>query len=89
MEMHELDGKVAIVTGAARGRGYAIAEKFLTEGTRVLLVDINDEACGRAVEYLEMKLRNRASTRRIDGGTMVVENPSKAWPEQRRCERVE
>jgi NAD(P)-dependent dehydrogenase (short-subunit alcohol dehydrogenase family) len=68
MEVHELEGKVAIVTGAARGIGYAIAEKFLTEGASVLLADINDEACGRAVEHLELKLRNRARTCRIDMG---------------------
>jgi glucose 1-dehydrogenase len=34
-----LKGKVAIVTGAAQGIGAAIAESFLREGARVLLVD--------------------------------------------------
>jgi 3-oxoacyl-[acyl-carrier protein] reductase len=36
-----LENKVAIVTGAASGIGSAIAERFLKEGARVVLADIN------------------------------------------------
>jgi NAD(P)-dependent dehydrogenase (short-subunit alcohol dehydrogenase family) len=38
-----LDGKVAIVTGAAMGMGEATAHAFAAAGARVLLSDINDE----------------------------------------------
>jgi 3alpha(or 20beta)-hydroxysteroid dehydrogenase len=41
--MGELDGKVAIITGAARGQGGAAAEKFVAEGARVVITDILDE----------------------------------------------
>jgi 3-oxoacyl-[acyl-carrier protein] reductase len=37
----KLNGKVAIVTGAASGFGRAIAERFALEGARVVLADIN------------------------------------------------
>jgi 3-oxoacyl-[acyl-carrier protein] reductase len=37
-----LDNKIAIVTGAASGIGLAIAEKFLSEGAKVVLSDINE-----------------------------------------------
>ena len=41
--MQDLAGRVAIVTGGARGTGAAIARRFVEHGTRVALVDIRDE----------------------------------------------
>ena len=46
--MGRLDGKVAVITGAANGIGAAAGERFAREGARVLLVD-RDEAGLRAV----------------------------------------
>lgn len=42
--MGRLDGKVALVTGAAQGQGAAIARRFVHEGARVVLADVADEA---------------------------------------------
>jgi len=39
----KLSGKTAIITGAAQGIGYAIAHRFLSDGARVIIADINDE----------------------------------------------
>jgi NAD(P)-dependent dehydrogenase (short-subunit alcohol dehydrogenase family) len=47
-----LENKVAIVTGAARGIGYAVARRFLDDGARVIIADIDDEAGPRAAEDL-------------------------------------
>lgn len=42
--MGMLDGKVAIITGAARGQGAAAARRFIEEGARVVIGDVTDEA---------------------------------------------
>jgi 3alpha(or 20beta)-hydroxysteroid dehydrogenase len=38
-----LDGKVALITGAARGQGAAAARRFAEEGARVMLTDVLDD----------------------------------------------
>ncbi|MFD9697704.1 glucose 1-dehydrogenase [Lentzea sp. NPDC059081] len=38
-----LDGKVALITGAARGQGAAAARRFAAEGARVMITDVLDE----------------------------------------------
>jgi len=45
--MGRLDNKVAIVTGGARGIGLAIAKRYVAEGARVIVADI-DEQAGKA-----------------------------------------
>jgi meso-butanediol dehydrogenase / (S,S)-butanediol dehydrogenase / diacetyl reductase len=42
--MGRLDGKVAIVTGGASGIGAATVRRFVGEGARVVVADINDDA---------------------------------------------
>ncbi|HKS48651.1 MAG TPA: glucose 1-dehydrogenase [Amycolatopsis sp.] len=41
--MGRLDGKAALITGAARGQGAAAARRFVAEGARVMIADVNDD----------------------------------------------
>ncbi|WP_158882606.1 glucose 1-dehydrogenase [Amycolatopsis anabasis] len=46
--MARLEDKVALITGAARGQGAAAVRRFVAEGARVVIADIEDEA-GKAL----------------------------------------
>jgi NAD(P)-dependent dehydrogenase (short-subunit alcohol dehydrogenase family) len=55
---NELAGKVAVVTGGASGLGYTTVEKFVAEGARVVIADLDDErgaelaaACGASARF--------------------------------------
>ena len=50
--MSLLAGQTAVITGGAQGLGYAIAERFIAEGARVVLGDLNLDATKEAVEAL-------------------------------------
>ncbi|PXY84141.1 SDR family NAD(P)-dependent oxidoreductase [Lactobacillus melliventris] len=48
-----LEGKVAVVTGAAQGIGYAISEEFAKQGSDVVLTDYNKKVLDVAAEMNE------------------------------------
>jgi 3-oxoacyl-[acyl-carrier protein] reductase len=47
-----LEGRSAVITGAAQGIGFAIAEAFAAEGARIVVSDINVDAAKEAAERL-------------------------------------
>ena len=51
-----LENKVAIITGAAQGIGFGIAEAFAEEGAKIVLADVNEKQGMAAAE----KLKNAA-----------------------------
>jgi 3-oxoacyl-[acyl-carrier protein] reductase len=54
-----LDGKVAMVAGASRGLGFAIARKLVEEGASVSLISRDDAAVRQAVSKLENVHRDK------------------------------
>jgi NAD(P)-dependent dehydrogenase (short-subunit alcohol dehydrogenase family) len=63
--MGRLDGKVAVITGAASGIGRATARLFSVEGARVLLADV-DAAGGEAAVTEIKRTGGDAVFRRVD-----------------------
>ncbi|MBV9951263.1 MAG: glucose 1-dehydrogenase [Acidimicrobiia bacterium] len=63
-----LDGRVAIVTGGARGQGAAAVELFVSEGARVLVTDVVVDAgeafvagLGEAAAFAALDVRDEAA----------------------------
>jgi len=59
----DLKGKVAVVTGGASGIGRAMAERFATEGMKVVLADIEEGALAAAEGEMKAKGATVASKR--------------------------
>ena len=66
--MARLDGKVALISGAARGQGEAEARLFAEEGARVVLGDVLDDRgevvakeLGDGARYAHLDVRDEAS----------------------------
>ena len=55
-----LEGKVAVITGAASGIGAGTAERFIEEGARVLLGDLNAEGAAEKAKALGANAASKA-----------------------------
>lgn len=67
-----LENKVAIITGSSSGIGYAVADKYLSEGAKVVVCGLNPEDTKNAVDKLSLKYDINS----ILGVTINVKNTS-------------
>jgi 3alpha(or 20beta)-hydroxysteroid dehydrogenase len=70
--MGKLDGKVSIITGASQGMGEAHARRYVAEGAKVMMVDINAERgadlaeeLGDSARFTEADVTSLADWRRV------------------------
>lgn len=70
--MDRLAGKVAIITGGARGMGASHARKFVEEGAKVVFTDINEESgqelakeLGENAKFMKQDVTSAADWERV------------------------
>ena len=61
LDLFRLDNKVAVVTGAARGIGFATADALSEAGAHVVIADMDGAAAAKASEMLIAKGRKTSS----------------------------
>src|SRR4051794_39436592 len=80
--MSRLDGKVAIITGASQGMGEAHARRFVAEGARVVMTDLNEERgqqiaaeLGANARFMKADVTSMADWRRVIEETETTFGP--------------
>ena len=72
--MGKLDGKVAIITGAAQGLGEALVKRFVEEGAKVVGVDLQEDKLKETVaKYGDDNLALKLDVTDSEGWSNVVE----------------
>ncbi len=98
-----LKGKIALITGAARGQGGAEAKKFLEEGARVVMGDVLDEQgealakeLGEDASYMHLDVTDSADWEKaiarageLGGLNVLVNNAAIYWVKSIRDEDIE
>ena len=53
MIKYDLNNRVAVVTGGAQGFGFAITERFIEAGAKVIIWDIEEKAAKNAIQKIK------------------------------------
>ena len=77
--MNRLDGKRALITGAARGIGLTFAEAYTREGARVAIADINIDRAGEAAARMPGAMAVEMDVTRQDSIDQAVAQVESAW----------
>ena len=76
----KLQNKVAIITGAAQGMGAMDARKFVEEGAKVVITDINLEAAQTLADELgENTIALKLDVSKADNWKEVVEKTEETF----------
>ena len=80
--MGQLDGKVAIVTGAAQGMGEAHVRRFVAEGAKVVMTDLNEELgqqiaseLGESARFIKQDISSLGDWQRVVEETVASFGP--------------
>ena len=71
--MGRVDGKVALITGGARGQGRAMAELLASEGATVIAGDVLDaaDADSSSVQFVKLDVTSEESWKQIVDGIVA------------------
>lgn len=69
--MGRFDGRVAIITGAARGIGFGVATRFAEEGASVAIVDLDETAASEAAAKLPGSAKHLGIGANVGDGASV------------------
>src|ERR1700719_4646218 len=83
--MGRLDGKVALISGTARGMGRAAAVEFATQGAAVFGCDLDEKANAETVDLVTATGGRMAAIAPVD---LATADGARAWVEAAVAERV-
>jgi 3alpha(or 20beta)-hydroxysteroid dehydrogenase len=73
--MDRLKGKVALISGGARGQGAAEARLFVSEGAKVVIGDVLDDQCRKTAADINARGSARSVVPRVLSGRSSFSRP--------------